>query len=164
MEKNTDWFVDRGEVAKWQITITHEDFNQQTDAYSVQLSWGLRGEYLIVNKNEMPVDEEGHTFMIVPTADMYGVVKATCIYHVPDTDMESGYRTEVDIQNLCLVTTSANPQCCCKLAHGGTGFVTYERVYRGDVNTLYLNLRTVDEEPILDSEGQQLRVRKHNLN
>ena len=158
--------VYKGDTAKWKITIHHADFDQARDEYRVELCYGMRGGKLVIRKKDMKVDEDGNVYMVFDSSEMVGRVKAYCYYDVPDTDMGSGIRTEVDIQWLCLVSETPDPKCACGGAwpepvhDDGKEHVVYERVFRGDVNTLYLNLRTSNEEPILDSEGRQLRVRK----
>jgi len=158
--------VYKGDTAKWQITIHHADFDQQRDDYRVELRWGMFGKSMTIHKEDMFTDEEGHVFMMFDSSEIVGRVTAYCIYDVPDTDLGSGIRQEIDIQVLCVVTDSPCPHfaCDCNPVHGdGQEHVTYNRVFRGDANTLFLNLRTVGQEPIMDSEGKQLRVRKHDL-
>ena len=155
-----DKIVYKGETAKFKVTISHADFDQGRDNYSISLLYGMRGDFVTIPKSRMIVDEDGDAYMIFDSTDMLGQVKAVCTYKVPDTDMASGYRKEVDIQWLCFVSEAACPRFACDCKCGGDGHVTYERVYRGDTNTLYLNLRTSEQEPILDSDGKQLRVHK----
>ena len=158
--------VYKGDTAKWQVTIHHTDFDQQRDDYRVELRWGMFGKSMVIRKSDMFTDEEGHVFMMFDSSNMIGWVTARCFYDVPDTDMKSGIRREVDIKKLCFVTDSPCPHFACdceSVYEDGQEHVTYDRVFRGDANTLFLNLRTVDQEPIMDSEGKQLRVRKHDL-
>lgn len=157
---NKDRIVYQGETAKFKVTIVHADFLQSRDNYRVDLSWGFDGDGMTIPKSQMIVDEAGDTYMIFDSSKMQGQVKAVCTYDVPDTDMTSGYRTEVDIQWLCFVSSTACPRLACDCACGNDHHVKYERVYRGDTNTLFLNLRTSAQEPILDKNGQQLRVHK----
>ena len=163
MEKN-DFIVQRGDLAKWMLTIEHEDFDQQRDDFYVIVHWGMKHQTVRVNKGEMTSDEEGNWFMFLETNDMLGRLKAETHYFVPDTDCSTGIREEVDWQYIGTVSDEPHPQLCSRhVCTGGSGHVEWKRTWRGDVNTLYLNLRTKDQEPILDGEGKQLRVRKHNL-
>jgi hypothetical protein len=98
--------------------------------------------------------------MVFDSSDMIGWVKAECIYEVADSDMESSYREEVNYQWLCFVTEEPNTVLCGGFDAGGDGHVVYTRVYAGDVNTAYLNLRDCNQNNLLDSEGKQLRVHK----
>ena len=154
--------IQRGDVAKYQVTIDHEDFDQQADSFKVILRWGFLNQSEEILKSQMPHDEDGNWFMLFDTDDMNGKIMAECHYFVPDSDIEGGIREEVDRQWLAFVTAEPNPkfQRCCNNTGEPDGHVTYKRVWRGDVNTLYLNLRTSDKEPIKDSEGNQIRVRK----
>lgn len=156
--------VSEGDVAKFKIEITHEDFDQHVDNYKVVLSWGMLGQSMTIEKNDMVTDEDENIFMVFDSTGMVGMVKATCIYDVNDSDMESGIRQEVNYQWLCFVTNNPNPKLPCDFDAGGDGHVTYTRVWRGDVHTLYLNLRTTEDNgehcPLVDSEGEPLRVRK----
>lgn len=158
MEK--DRIIFKGEQAKFKVTIRREDFDQVRDNFRIELCWGFFHQTLDISKDDTYVDEENNFYIIFDTSEMVGPVKAYCLYDVPDGDFETGIRTEVDIQWLCLVTDSPNPQTCCCHEPGGSGYVVYERVERGDVTTLFLNLRTSELEPILDADGKQMRVRK----
>lgn len=151
--------VSEGDVAKFLLVITHEDFDQDKDNYKVILSWNFR-ESKTIEKAEMITDEDGNIYLVFDSTGMVGLVKATCVYDVEDSDMESGVRQEVNYQWLCFVTDDPNPQFGCSFEEGGDGHVVYTRVYGGDVNTAYLNLRDSDKENLLDSEGKQLRVHK----
>ena len=158
MDKNR--IVSRGDWAKYQIEITHADFLQSRDDYRVTLTWGMFGESVIIEKKDMPVDEDGKVFFIFDSTPMIGWVKAVCHYDVDDSDIEGGVREEVNYQWLCFVSAEPTPRLCGEPEPGGDGHVTYTRVYAGDVNTAYLNLRDCDQQNILDSEGNQLRVHK----
>jgi len=152
--------VSQGDVAKFRLIITHEDFDQEKDNYKVVLSWGMFKQSMTVEKSEMITDEDGNIYLVFDSTGMVGIVKATCIYDVEDGDMESGVRQEVNYQWLCFVTSNPDPQFACDFEPGGDGHVTYTRVYGGDVGTAYLNLRDSNKENLLDSEGNQLRVHK----
>jgi hypothetical protein len=154
----------KGELAKYQITIKREDFDVKTCNFMVRLSWGLFGQYRDILKDEMYRDEDWNIFFVFETDDMTGPVKATTTYYVDDTDVDGAMRECTDIQVIGFVTDTSCQQMRkrCKPC-GGTGFVEFDRIYRSDANTLYLNLRTVDGEPLRTSDGENLRVRKENL-
>lgn len=155
------FFIQEGDVAKFQLQIEHADFSQATDNFYVVLRWGLFGKSLTIQKSEMSADEDDNFFLIFDSTGMVGQLIAECHYMVPDSDMSGGVREEVDRQVLGIVTTSGNPQTACSYTVN-SDHVTYTRVWRGDTNTLYLNLRTSTQENITDSNGQQLRVRKQD--
>lgn len=161
------FIIQEGDVAKYQMLIEHEDFDMMQDEFEVTLSWGMLGESMTVSKSEMVHDEDGNWFLIFNSSGMVGKVTAECRYLVPDSDMADGVREEVDRQYIGFVTANPCPQFACECecpTHEEKLHVTYTRVWRSDVNTLYLNLRTTEENgehrPILDSEGKKLRVRK----
>lgn len=161
--------IQQGDVAKYQVEIKHEDFDMMHDDFEVTLEWGLLGKYVTIKKSEMPCDEDGHWFMLFDSSDAIGRVMATCHYWVPDSDMSDGVREEVDRQYIVFVTNIPCPKLACNLScktHEDVPHVTYTRVWRSDVNTLYLNVRTTEENgehrPVVDSEGQQIRVRKED--
>lgn len=161
------FIIQEGDVAKYKMLIEHEDFDMMQDEFEVMLSWGMLGQSLTVKKSQMPCDEEGHWFLLFDSSDVIGKVLATCRYWVQDSDMSDGVREEIDRQYIGFVASNPCPQFACECecpSHEDKPHVTYTRVYRSDVNTLYLNLRTTEENgehrPILDSGGKQLRVRK----
>ena len=160
---NKDYIIQRGDTAKYQLTITHADFDQQRDPFWVVLHYGMTGDTLRISRDEMLCDEEGHWFMMFPSVAMTGHVKAETHYMVTDSDVDGGVREEVEWSWLGFVTDTPCPQfsgrCLC-----GPGccadHVTFTRVWRNDANSLYLKLRTSEGEAVLDSEGHQLRVKK----
>ena len=152
--------VSRGDIAKFQIVITHADFDQQRDDFKVVLKWGMFNQSMTIKKSDIIHDENGNFFVVFDTSEMIGKVKAVCYYYVPDSDMESGIREDVNYQWLCFVTAAPNVNFCCKFEPGGDGHVVYTRVYAADVNVAHLNLRDSDKKNLLDSDGKQLRVRK----
>ncbi len=151
--------VTKGDIAKFWLNITHADFVQADNDYKVDLSWGFFGQHITIEKNDMVKDEEGHIYLVFDSSDMAGWVKATCSYDVNDSDVEGGIRREVNDQWLCFVTSNPTPAICDRPS-GGDGHVTYTRVYGSDVHAAWLNLRDSNQQPICDSDGQQLRVHR----
>lgn len=154
------WLVSRGDVAKFQIEITHADFEQQEGNFYVVLSWGMRKQTMTIGHDDIKHDEDGNFFIVFDSSAMVGLVKAACHYDVPDSDVEGGIREEINYQWLCFVTEDPTAEFCCKFEAGGDGHVVYTRIYASDVNTAYLNLRDSEKKNLLDSEGRQLRVHK----
>ena len=152
--------VSRGDIAKFKIEITHADFDQQTDNFYVVLTWGMTNQSMTIPYDDIIHDEDGNFFIVFDSSYMLGLVKAKCIYRVTDSDLESGYREEVNYQWLCFVTADPTAKFCCKFEPGGDGHVVYTRVYASDTNTSYLNLRDSNKQNLRDSEGRQLRVHK----
>lgn len=161
------FIIQEGDVAKYQMLIEHADFDMMTCDFEVVLTWGLLGKSLTVKKSEIPCDEDGNWYLLFDSTGMIGRVMATCHYWVPDGDLPDGVREEVDRQYIGFATENPCPQFACECTcptHEEQPHVTYTRVWRGDVKSLYLNLRTTEENgehlPILDRDGKQLRVRK----
>lgn len=152
--------VSRGDIAKFKIEITHADFDQQTDNFYVVLTWGMTNQSMTIPYEDIKRDEDGNFFIVFDSTEMLGLVKAACTYRVADSDMEIGYREEINYQWLCFVTANPTAKFCCKFEPGGDGHVVYTRVYGGDIHTAYLNLRDSEKKNLLDSNGKQLRVHR----
>ena len=152
--------VSRGDIAKFKIEITHANFDQQTDDFKVVLSWGMTNQSMTIPHEDIKHDEDGKFFIVFDSSEMLGLVKAACTYRVADSDMEIGYREEINYQWLCFVTANPTAKFCCKFEPGGDGHVVYTRVYGGDIHTAYLNLRDSEKKNLLDSNGKQLRVHR----
>jgi hypothetical protein len=160
-----EFLIQAGDVAKYEVEIHHTDFDMARDDFQFEILGGMVGQKVVVTKSMMPCDEDGNWFLLFDSTGMAGKVTAVCRYWVPDFDMPDGVREEVDRQYIGFATDSACPQFACECeCTPADDHVTYKRVYRGDVHTLYLNLRTTEEDgehrPLVDSEGEQLRVRK----
>lgn len=160
-----DFIIQRGDTAKYHLTITHDDFSMKDNDFFVLLWYGMFEQYTKIEKSDMYCDEEGDWFMLFPSAPALGKVKAECHYFVPDSDEKTGIREEVDYQYIGFVTSNPCPkfECNC-VCDDQDRSVKYERVYDNDVKTLYLNVRTADGEPVYTSEGEQVRVRKEQIN
>ena len=154
--------IQQGDIAKFQVAIDREDYDQVRDDFWVTLRWGIPEQSITIQKSAMITDEEHHYFMVFDSASMLGKITAECHYILPDTDMSDGTRMEIDRQILGFVVNNGCPQFACRRLCVGQDVrhVTYTRAFRDDVNTLYLNLRDSQQRQITDSEGQNLRVRK----
>lgn len=157
-----DIIIQKGDTAKYEVAITHDDFDQQTDPFFVVLHTNIPEQTITIDREDMLHDEDGHFYMRVPSGNMAGLVKAICHYTVTDSDIEGGTREEVDIQYIGFVTDSPCVHLDKHIPFGApeNNHVLYTRIYRNDAHTLYLNVRTVDKQPVVDAEGKQIRVRK----
>lgn len=155
--------IPKGNIAKYQLIIRSADFDAaENDVFAI-LHYGMMGATKRISKNEMFTNEDGDIFVFFDTANMTGEVKAETHYVVSDGDMSGGTREEIDYQIIGFVTDAACPQFCksCKCNGGGDEQqVEWVRKQDSDLSTVFLYLRTRDKEPILDSEGKPLRVRK----
>ena len=154
--------IQKGDIAKYQIKISRDDFDVERDDFSVTLRWGIASpDSMKIEKTDMYHDEEWNVYFMFETSGMLGKVTAECEYKVPDSDAQGGYRVSVDRQFLCLVADNATaklPKCPVL----GEQYVTYTRTFRSDANSLYAIVR-VQPEVVTSSNGEPLRVRKHNL-
>ena len=158
-----DRIIYKGDTAKYKVTITHEDFDMQVDDFFVILRAGIPYHTIEVNKEDMLHDEDGDFYILVPTSDMVGRLEAECHYMVPDSDISGGTREEVDYQWLAFVSSTPCPRFACRHICWGScedSHVQYERIWRSDAKTLYLNVRTADKENVKGADGNQIRVRK----
>lgn len=160
---DSDKIIERGDTAKYQLTIEHEDFDQQRDDFFVVFRHGMMKGCFSIKKEDMLHDEDGNWFVAFPTGGIVGWITAETHYMVQDSDMKDGSREEVERHLIGFVTDNPCPKFCaenllkCECEEGG--HVKFKRVWRSDVNSMYLILRTKDGE-IKDSEGNALRVRK----
>lgn len=163
-----EFLIQAGDVAKYEVEIHHADFDMARDDFQFEILGGMVGQKVVVTKSMMPCDEDGNWFLLFDSTGMAGKVTAVCRYWVPDFDMPGGVREEVDRQYIGFATESICPKfaCECECPEPTDGHVVYRRVWRSDVHTLYLNLRTTEDNgehlSLVDSEGQQLRVRKED--
>lgn len=155
------FLIEKGDTPKYKITITHVDFDMVRDDFNVVLTYGMTGKSVTIQKSGMYFDEDNNCFFMFSSADMTGLIKVACHYFVPDSDESIGYREEVEYQYLGFSTDDPCPSFACDVCQSTEeAHVVYERVWRNDVNTLYLNVRTSEGEPVLTSEGEQVRVHK----
>lgn len=153
--------IQRGEEAKYQITITRQGFDMNTDDFQLLLSWGLLGKSLTITKDECFSNEDDEWFFIFSTDDMIGQVTVDCTFHVTDTDYADGYRTEADRQILCFVAPAPLPQLpCTPVAQCTDTTVVYQRTEDNSVYFPYSDLLDVQDNAILTAENMQVQVLK----
>ena len=158
-----DRIIQQGDTAKYQVVISHPDYDQQRDPFRVIIHCGIPDAAIVIRNVDMLHDEDGNFYMLVPTVGILGKMKAECHYSVSDSDVEGGSRDEVDVQWLGFVTDEPCPRFAkrCECSQGEEHpHVVYTRIYRNDARSLYLNVRTSDKQPVVDADGKQIRVRK----
>lgn len=161
-EMNKDKIIQKGDVAKYQIEIAHEDFDQLFNDFCVILHFGMDCGTRHISKKQMFHDEEGNWFFTFNTKDLpLGPVKAETRYWVPDSDMDGGLREEAEWTWIGFITDNPCPRFASHFRDACVpDHVTFRRTYRSDANTLYQDLLDVDNEYMKDSEEMQLKVRK----
>ena len=105
--------IRQGEEAKYAVMIDYEGFSMDSDDFKVELSWGLQGQSLTIEKSQMISSIESGYFFIFDTTPMTGRVVAKCTYYVPDIDCPDQIRTVTDEQLLCFVATTPLPRFAC---------------------------------------------------
>lgn len=155
--------IQQGEPAKYQIMIEHEGFSTTDNDVSVRLYWGMRGQQLVIQKEDMLRDEDGRLYIQFDTKEMLGLVQAEVTYYRTDSDYEAGSYPEVERQPLCYVNPSSKmPMTNCGIDdfnYDGM-HVTFLRTEAVGVKTLYFTLRDIVGVYLYDSLGRQLKALK----
>ena len=149
--------IQQGEEAKFRIEINGFDMSEHP--FSVTLTYGYRRTKVEIPKSKMIVGQDGKWYFVFDTEAMYGKVVAECTWRVPDTDLDDGYREEVDRQYLCFVVTVPFPRIICVPNTDDDEQVTYTRTEESDVSSEYTYMLTSDGETLLTSDNQLLMAR-----
>lgn len=161
MEK--DKIIQRGDVAKYQLIITHADFDQQRDPFFVILHFGMSQKTMRIDKEDMHQDEDDNWFVTFPTRGLpLGQVKAETHFMVEDVDACGGRRWEVEFDWIGFVTDDPCPKfsgdsskfCFCRCSN----HVEFIRTFRQDVNSLMARVLYKDGEPVVDQDGRKMFV------
>lgn len=157
-----DRIIQQGDTAKFQVTIQHEDFDQQTDPFRVVVHGGIPDTPVTINREDMLHDEDGNFYLVFPSSGMQGQLLAECHYGVHDEDVEGNVRDDVDRQWLAFVTDSPCPHFAgrCDCFGSRDGHVEYERTDDSDVASIYMTLVTSDGQTVTDANGAILKVRR----
>lgn len=151
----------RGEEAKYAIVIDYSGFSMDTDNFELELSWGMQGERLTINKSEMIPDVEQGYYFIFDSTPMVGRVTAKCTYYVPDIDCPDELRTVTDEQLLCFVASTPLPRFACVPAPSACEHhVSYIRTEQSDVATEYQYLMTSQEDRLITNDTEYILVLK----
>lgn len=155
----------QGEEAKYAMRINQEGFNQETDDFQLELSYGMTGQSLIIKKSEMTFSIDGYYYFIFDTTPMVGRVTAKCTYYVPDIDCPDNLRTMTDEQLLCFVCTDPLPRFACVPAPSQCPHaVTYERSTQSDVASDYQYLSSVEGDRFITIDTEYILVLKSIIN
>ena len=145
--------IRQGEEAKYAVMIDYEGFSMDTDDFKVELSWGLQGQSLTIEKSQMISSIESGYFFIFDTTPMTGRVVAKCTYYVPDIDCPDQIRTVTDEQLLCFVASTPLPRFACVPAPS-------ERSEQSDVASDYQYLITSQGDRIITNDTEYILVLK----
>lgn len=151
--------IKQGEEAKYAVVIQYQGFDQDTDDFKVELSWGLQGQTLTIERNQMiSTIGSGHYF-VFDTSDMVGRVRVKCTWYVPDIDCPDGMRTVTDEQLLCFVAAVPLPQFACVPAPSECEhYVTYERTEESDIASGYQYLVSSQNDRFITNDSEYILV------
>lgn len=159
---NVKNIIQQGQEAKYQVTIEHEGFSMTEGIFRIILSWGMRGETLTIERADMIQNEDGETFFTFPTNSMAGRVTAECQYDVADTDCPDGFRTEVERQPLCYVSTTARIPIDDDAGLYQAQHVSYVRRSRSSLRTVFQYFICRGGQYLADVHRLPFFVRKNN--
>ena len=151
----------KGEEGKYAVMIDYEGFSMDTDDFKVELSWGLQGQSVVIEKSHMISSIESGFFFIFDTTPMTGRVTAKCTWYVPDIDCPDGLRTVTDEQMLCFVTAVPLPKLPCVQPQSECKhYVTYERSEQSDVASDYQYLISSQSDRLITNDTEYILVLK----
>jgi hypothetical protein len=149
----------QGEEAKYAVLIQYQGFDQETDDFKVELSWGLHGQSLTIEKNQMITTIGSGHYFVFDTSEMVGRVTAKCTWYVPDIDCTDGIRTVTDEQLLCFVAAVPLPKFACVPAPSECEhYVTYERTEESDIASGYQYLITSQGDRLITTDSEYILV------
>jgi hypothetical protein len=149
----------QGEEAKYAVLIQYPGFDQESDDFKVELSWGLQGQSLTIEKNQMITTIGSGHYFVFDTAEMVGRVTAKCTWYVPDIDCPDGRRTVTDEQLLCFVAAVPLPKFACVPAPSECEhYVTYERTEESDIASGYQYLITSQGDRLITTDSEYILV------
>ncbi len=150
--------VQAGEVKKYIMHIDREDFDMTTGKFKVKLEWGLLGEELEIDKDDMLEMSDGFVFSF-DTTGMVGRVTATATWYYDDTDVSGSKRAETDSQVLCVVAEEPNPEFLCMPDMTESNHeVSYTATEQSDIAARYYRLVDVYDRPIMTADDEFLFV------
>ena len=154
--------IQQGEVVKFIMDITREDFSMATGNFQVELSWGLLGQKKLISKADMLEATTGWIFSF-DTSDVVGPVVAKATWYYDDADVPGAVRPETDEQLLCKVVSVPCPRFMTCPACSDDHDVTYTRTEESDIAAAYMRLVDVYDRPILTDDGEYIFVLRSEL-
>lgn len=81
------------------VNITAEGFSMHDDDFSITFECGRKS--IVLTKDELVENEDGTFVAFVDTSKLSsGVLRATTVVHIADSNWEAGYRVEINKQDL----------------------------------------------------------------
>ena len=156
--------LQQGDEAKYAMRIDDDIFSMESDEFQVELSWGMMGQKMLIEKKDMIFSIDGFYYFIFDSSEMIGRVTAKCTYWIPDIDCPDGLRTEVDEQMLCFVVTTPLPKFACAPAPSCEHKVYYERSDQSDVASDYQYLASIEGDRFITKDTEYILVLKSLIN
>lgn len=154
--------LQQGEPGKYQVIIDYDGFSMRENDFRIRLYWGMKGDYIDIEKADMLQDEDGRFYIQFDTTEMTALVRAEVIAYLPDTDTEEGIRPLIERVPLCWVNTSDRMP-----VHGSQQSYLYDgqhvqfmRTTSVGVKSLYFYLRDIVGVYLCDQLGRQLKALK----
>ena len=149
--------IQQGEVVKFIMAITRQDFSMATGNFQLELTWGLLGGKKVIKKADMLESTNGWVFSF-DTSDMVGPVIAKATWYYDDADVEGAVRPETDEQMLCKVVSVPCPRFMTCPACSDDHDVTYTRTEESDIAAAYMRLVDAYDRPLLTEDGEYIFV------
>ena len=150
--------LQQGEEAKFQIAI--KEFDMEANDFQVTLIYGYRRTTQLITKGQMVHAADGKWYFTFDTDGMVGRVSIECLWQVPDTDYQDGYRQETDEQYLCFVASTPCPQFVACPACTDDHPVTYTRTEQSSIADEYTYLGCADYDRIITCDDEIILVKK----
>lgn len=152
--------LQQGEEAKFKIAI--KDLDMTENFFCLKLIYCYRQEEVKITKEMMFTGSDGEWYFTFGTDGIIGRVEVECIWHVPDTDFEEGYRVETDRQYLAFVADTPDPQLIVCQSVSGDRPVTYTREMESSIADRYEFLMDSEQRILITSDLDIILVNKSN--
>ena len=151
----TNDILQQGELAKYQMAITRQDFNMSTGNFKVDLYGGMDGWHKTIEKSDMLESTGGFIFSF-DTSEVLGNITAVTTWYYDDSDVQGSVRAETDNQTICAVVVM--PTNCVIIPPAGNHDVTFTRLETSDIAEKYERLVDIYDRPILTVDGEYIYV------
>lgn len=152
--------IQQGELAKYKVTFTREDFDPEQRDFHIELVYGMMGQVKTIEKSDCQMISSTVWLFSFDTSEMVGKVTARMVMEMSDGDVPTAARQEVDEQMICFVVSTPCPRflTCPACASTGTHDVTYERTEESNILTIYDVLADLYGRPIMTVNDEYILV------
>ena len=144
-----------GEVAKYLMAITRQDFDMSTGNFKIELYGGVSGWHKTITKEDMLESTGGFIFSF-DTSEVLGNITAVTTWYYNDSDVQGAIRAETDNQVIC--ASIAMPTPCVIIPQQGNHEVAFTRLETSDIAEKYARLVDIYDRPILTHDGEYIYV------